>query len=98
MSGSTPGRDIGLDGQGRHAVAPPDQRIVPASYSNVANWLSGTVRPFGSGMQLTKRRKRKALLVGRAHDDIDEIDVVANLRDGAARNDGVEHVRESLRA
>ena len=42
-------RHVGLHRQGRHPVAPPDQREVLRRSRSVANWLSGTVRPSGSG-------------------------------------------------
>src|SRR5262245_33864832 len=40
--------------------------------------------------------KRNSLLVGRARNDIDQINVVANLCDGAARDDRIKHARERL--
>ena len=53
------------------------------SKSNVAIWLSGTVRPFGSGICRARSvDSEHALLVECPRDDVDEIDVVAHLRDG----------------
>ena len=46
----------------------------------------------------TQRVERDALLVGRAHDDVDQIDVIAHLGYGATRDDRIEHARERLRA
>ena len=42
-------------------------------------------------LDVAQRRERDALLVGRPRDDIDEIDVVAHLRDGRAGDHGVQH-------
>ena len=43
------------------------------------------MRPFGSGIcKVRKVGERHALLVGRAHDDIDQINAVAHLRDRRA--------------
>ena len=52
------------------------------SYPNVANWLSGTVRPFGQRhLHCAQGRKRHPLLVRRPRHDVDQIDVVAHLCD-----------------
>ena len=57
------------------------------------------MRPLGSGTcRVRSVVERDALLVGRAHDDVDEVDVVADLGDGAARYHRVEHARQRLRA
>ena len=60
---------------------------------------SGTVRPLGSGdLQVAQRRERERAPRRRARDDVDEIDVVAHLRDRRAGDDGVELLGERLRA
>ena len=69
------------------------------SSANVANCRSGTMRPLGVGTcSELKRLERHPLVVGGARDHVDEIDVVAQLRDGRAGDGGVEHGRERARA
>ena len=59
--------------------------------------LSGTVRPFGSGMGSWRSvASETRSLVGRASHHVDQIDVVTNLRYRSAGNDRVEHAGKRL--
>ena len=48
--------------------------------------------------QLAQRRERRSFFVGRAHHHIDQIDVVAHLRDGDSGDDRVHHTGKRIRA
>ena len=64
------------------------------SSTNVANWLSGTIRPLGVGTcSELQGLERDPLLVGGARDDVDQVDVVAHLRHRRAGDRGVEDAR-----
>ena len=85
-SGSAPGRGARSAGS-------------PGSYSNEANWLSGTVRPLGSGTCRVGRveSETRCSSVARAT-HVDEIDVVADLRHRRAGDHRVEHAGQRLGA
>ena len=68
-------------------------------YSNDANWLSGTVRPLGSGTcRVGRVVSDDALLVGGAGEHVDEVDVVADLGHRRAGDHRVEHARPRPRS
>ena len=85
---------IGLHGQGGNPVAPPDHRIFllgiePRDLAERNDSAIGQRNFQGS-----QRGQRNALLIGRPADDIDEIDIVAQLRHGHAYHDAVQHRRD----
>ncbi len=86
-----------MDRQVRHAVAPPDQRIL--LFVVEARELRQGHGPAIRQRHLKRAQTvdRDALLVGGAGHDIHEVDVVANLRDRNARHDGIEDARHGLR-
>ena len=69
------------------------------SSTKVANCRSGTIRPLGVGTCSELRRlERNALVVGGARHDVDEIDVVAQLRDRRPGDRSVERRGQAPRA
>ena len=98
-SGSTPGIDVGPHGQGRHAGRAARSAGIPARNSKVANWLSGTVRPPGSGTCMVRSvdSETRCSSVARG-DDVDQVDVVAHLGHDRAGHAAVQHGRRACRA
>src|SRR5262249_6520596 len=90
--------DISLHRERRNAIAPPDNRSGLRIFER-GKLAEGNGAPVGQGNgQLPQRCKRGALFVRRANNHVDQIDVVANLRDRDSGNDGVEYTCEGLRA
>ena len=90
-SGRTPGDDVGEHRQGRHAVAPPDERVLLLVDEGRRTGCSGTVRPLGVGTCSERSVVNEMRsLAGRAGHDVDEVDVVAHLGDGRAGHRGVQ--------
>ena len=68
-------------------------------YSTEAIWLSGTVRPFGSGnLERPDSRQRRALLGGGPDQDVDQPNSAAHLRGGDAGQDCVHSLGQILGA
>ena len=92
------GDDIGLHRERRDAIPPPDHRrglgIIKRRELTERNRAPVRQR----NRQLAESGKRGSLFVGRADDHVDQIDIVANLRNRNSRDDRIEHVCKRVRA
>ena len=89
----TAGSDFRLHGQRRDAVAAPDQRIflLEIEGRDLAERNGPSIRE--RDLHGAQRRERNALFVVRPRNDVDQIDAIPDLRDGLARNHGIQHIR-----
>ena len=94
VAGLHAGRDVGLHGQRRHAVAPPDRADIPG---RTRRWRTGSAarsgRSAAAPAACAASTSDMRCSAGGARHDVDQIDVVAHLGDRDAGHDRVQRLR-----
>src|SRR5262249_39403309 len=93
-----PRYDVRLYGQGRNSIPPPDDRVILIKFEPRKLAERNRAPAWQWNLQCRQRRQRDALLIGGARDDVDQLDVIAQLGNRGAGKDGIEQACQRLGA